>query len=222
MVVTKADVYEQVIHTERPVCPHCGQQMSIWECVDTGLSCGSGWGTPYLFICANDACPLFVSGLKAMKANYGRTCSCRCIHLPGSRGTETMVVFSFGVCQEGLLDENAVAADRLRGTNRDPAVLELMACFKRKNLAALQTSLFDDTIYWKVRMRAADLIGELGILDALETMQSTKFRDNRVGDAVRAAIQKIHEINATQECPHCKEIIEAKAKICTQCGRRLT
>jgi len=50
MVVTKADVYEKVIFAERPVCPHCGKEMKISECHDTGLSCGSGWGTPYLFV----------------------------------------------------------------------------------------------------------------------------------------------------------------------------
>ena len=37
MVVTKADVYEKVIFAERPVCPHCGKEMKISECHDTGL-----------------------------------------------------------------------------------------------------------------------------------------------------------------------------------------
>ena len=71
MVITKADVYEKVILAEKPVSPHCGQRMRIWECSETGLLCGSGWGSPYLFVCVDDGCPLFVNGWKEMKKNYG-------------------------------------------------------------------------------------------------------------------------------------------------------
>jgi hypothetical protein len=221
MVITKADVYEKVILAERPVCPHCGQRMKIWECSETGLSCGLGWGTPYLFVCVNDGCPLFVNGWKGMKSNYGRTCSCRCICLPDSGLTEMMMVFSSGDCKPGLLDEGVIAEDKLRGTDEDPAVQQLIGYFEREDLASLQASLLDDAAHWKVRLRAAELLGELGLLQALEPLQTARFRDKRIADAVRAAIQRIHEINDTQECPHCTEIIGAEVKICTQCGRPL-
>ena len=221
MVVTKADVYEKVILSERPVCPHCGKRMRIWECWETGLSCGSGWGTPYLFVCVDDGCPLFVNGWEEMKRNYGRTCSYRCICLPGSGHTEAMMVFSSGDCWPGLLDEAAIAVDRLRGTNEDPAVRQLKRYFERKDLAALQARLLDDAAYWKVRLRAAELLGELGLLEALEPLQATRFTDKRIADAVRAAIGRIHEINDTQECPHCTEIVGANVNTCAQCGRPL-
>jgi len=48
-----------------------------------------------------------------------------------------MMVFSSGDCQPGLLDETDIAVDRLRGTNEDPAVRQLMRYFERKDLAAL-------------------------------------------------------------------------------------
>jgi hypothetical protein len=220
-VVTKADVYEEVILTERPVCPYCGGKMRIWECQDCGLSCHAGWGTPYLFICADDECPLYVNGWEEMKKNYGRTCSYRCIYLPGAGGTETMAVFSSRDCISELLDEETVAADRLRGTAMDPVVQQLIASFKGKDLAALQENLLDDTTYWKTKAEAAALVGELGPLELLELLESTIFRDKRVAGAVQNAIKRIHEINQTRECPYCKEVVTAELTICSQCGRPL-
>jgi hypothetical protein len=222
MVVTKADVYEKVILSERPVCPHCGQRMRIWECSESGLSCGSGWGTPYLFVCTDDGCPLYVNGWKEMKKNYGRTCSYRCILLPDSNHTEAMMVFSSADCWPGLLDEAVIAADRLRGTNEDPAVQQQVQSFERQDLPALLVDLLDDAAHWKVRLKAAELLGELALPEALEPMQATGFTDKRIANAVRAAIQRIHETNNTQECPHCTETIGTDVNTCTQCGRPLT
>jgi len=131
------------------------------------------------------------------------------------------MVFSSGDCKPGLLDERAIGVDRLRGTNEDPAVRQLMRCFERKDLAALQASLLDDAAHWKVRLRAAELLGELGLLEALEPLRSARFGDQRIADAVQAAVQRIHEINDTQECPYCAEIVGANVNTCEQCGRPL-
>ena len=221
MVVTKADVYEKVIFVERPVCPHCGKEMKIWECAETGLSCGSGWGTPYLFVCMNDACPPFVNGWDAMKRGYGRKCSYRCICFPDSQKAEMMMVFSHADCQSELLDEAVVAADRARGTDEDPAVKELIQCFECRDLKALLASLLNDKVHYKVRTRAAELIGRLGLVKAIDPLRNHKFNDQRLRAAVRKAIATIHETNRTQECPHCAEIVDGEATACSQCGRHL-
>jgi hypothetical protein len=221
MVVTKADVYEKMISTDRPLCPQCGAQMKIWECTETGLSCGSGWGTPYLFVCLNDACPPFVNGWESMKSGYGRKCSFRCISFPDSLNTEMMMVCSYGDCQSGLLDEAVIAADRARGTDEDPEVQELQRCLEHKDLTALMDRLFDDKAYYRPRMRAAVWIGELGLVKAIDALRDHRFLDQRVRTVVREAIQKIHAINQTQECPHCAEIIEAQCATCSQCGGAL-
>jgi hypothetical protein len=41
MVVTRADIYEKAIFAKRPVYPHCGQEIKIWQCARTAFVCGS-------------------------------------------------------------------------------------------------------------------------------------------------------------------------------------
>jgi len=221
MVVTRADIYEKVIFAERPECPHCGEEMKIWECPEAGLSCGSGWGTPYLFVCMNNQCPPFVSGWDSMRRMYGRKCSYRCVCFPDSRKTEMMMVFSNVDCKSGIVDEGVVAADRARGTDEDPAVIELLQCFEHRDLNALLANLFDETIDYKVRIRAAELTGELGLVKSIELLRNHNFKDQRVDTAVHNAIKRAHEINRSRECPYCAEIIEAEATVCSECGREL-
>ena len=222
MVVTKADVYEKVISAERPVCPHCGKEMKISECLDTGISCGSGWGTPYLFVCLNDECPPFVNGWENMERNYGRKCSYRCICFPDSRKTELMMVLSSSEGEWNIVDEDVIAADIARGTASDPAVQELVQCLESKDVRTLLDSLFDDKVYYKVRLKAAELIGELGSVEAIEPLRNRKYKNQLIATKVRDAIKRIHEISGTRECPYCTEIIEAKATTCSQCGRDLS
>ncbi len=221
MVVTKADVYEKVIFADRPACPHCGKEMKILECTDTGLSCGSGWGTPYLFACFNDECPAFVNGWETMKRDYGRTCSYRCICFPGSQHTEMMMVFSSAGGKSDIIDETVIAADRARGTGEDPAVQELTGLYESRDAEALMANLFDENTYYKVRLRAAELIGELGLLETVERLRTCRFTDQRINTAVRNTIKRIHEINGTRECPYCAEIVDPAATTCAECGKEL-
>ena len=222
MVVTKADVYEKVIFADRPLCPHCGKEMNISECADTGLSCGSGWGTPYLFICFNDKCPAFVNGWETMKKDYGRKCSYRCISFPNSQNTEMMMVSSYADGKADIIDDEVIAADRDRGTAADPAVQELVGCFESKDLKALLSNLLDQRVYYKLRLKSAELIGELGLVEAIEPLRSHKFNDQRIVTKVRDAIKRIHEIAGTQECPYCCEVIDRHATICSECARDLS
>jgi len=222
VVVTKADIYEKVIFAERPVCPHCAKEMKVWECHESGLSCGSGWGTPYLFVCFNDECPAFVKGWKAMKSNYGRRCSYRCICFPDSLKTEMMMVFSQHDGKASIVDEKVIAADRASGTAEDPAVQELIRCFECRDVKSLLTSVFDEKAYYKVRLKAAELIGELGLIETIEPLRNHEFKDQRIATRVPDAIKRIHKINRTQECPFCTEIVETGATTCRHCGRDLS
>lgn len=220
MVVTRADIYEKVIFAERPLCPHCGQEMKIWQCAKTPYMCGARWGSPYLFVCLNDACPPFVKGWERMKKDHGRTCSYRCICYPDSEKTETMLVFSPTDCKAGIIDEAVVAADRAKGTPEDPEVQALMGDFERQDVSALKAKLYDDSLHYKVRQKAATLMGELGLVETIELLQNQPIKDQRIRAKVGEAIKRIHEINGTQECPYCKEITDAGTTTCQHCGRR--
>ncbi|MDY6950769.1 MAG: hypothetical protein SWE60_04595 [Thermodesulfobacteriota bacterium] len=219
MVLTKADVYEKMISADRPVCPYCGREMKIWACGQSGFISGGRWGSPYLYLCGNDACPLYAEGWNHMQATYGRPCSYRCIRYPDAGGTAARAVYSSD--KSGIIDEADIAVDRARGTDRDPAVQRLMALFRTADLKGLLSSLFDRNLYYKVRMRAAAFIGELGLAEAIEPMLDFGFRDERLAAQVRHGVRRIHEINATKECPFCAEVIEAKAHVCSYCGRPL-
>jgi hypothetical protein len=221
MVVTKADVYAKVISAERPVCPHCGKEMRIWENLDPGLSCGSGWGTPYLFICQNNECPPFVNGWEHMKKNFGRTCSYRCICFPDSLNTEMMMVYTRVDIDSGIIDEAVIATDKARGTDEDPAVQELIQHFEAKNVNVLAATLSDAKAHHKVRAKAAELLGELGSRETIDFLSNFQSKDQRISTAVRQAIKRSHAINKTRECPFCTEIVQAGVATCSQCGREL-
>jgi len=219
MVLTKADVYEKMISADRPVCPYCGQKMKIMACGQSGFVSGGRWGSPYLFICDNDECPLYAEGWEHMRETYGRPCSYRCICYPDSGQTEARAVYSSN--KSGIIDEVDITADKARGTDDDPAVQRLMGLFDAADLEGLLSSLFDRDVYYKVRMRAAALIGELGLAEAIEPMLDFKLQDQRLAVQVRQGIKRIHEINQTRECPFCAEVIEAEAEVCKHCGRPL-
>lgn len=221
MVVTKADVYEKVIFADRPVCPHCDRQMRIWENLDPGLSCGSGWGTPYLFICQNDECPPYVNGWENMKKNYGRTCSYRCICFPDSLNTEMMMVYTRVDIDSGIIDEAVIAADKARGTAEDPAVQELIRHYEAKDVNALVAALSDKKAHYRVRVKAAELLGEIGSTETIDFLSNHQSGDQRISNAVRQAIDRIHAINDTRECPFCSEVVQAGVATCSQCGREL-
>ena len=219
MVVTKADVYEEVIFAERPVCPHCGKEMSIYECGQGGVVTGSRWGTPYLFICVNDQCPLFVKGWKHMRESYHHSCSYRCFCYPDSHRTESMVVYS--PLMPGIIDENTITKARARGTLDDPEVQNLLDIFESRDLEGLIAVLLDEKRYYKLRLKAAELIGELGVSEVIEPLSNYKFKDQRIATRVRDIVQRIHEMNGTRVCPFCAEIIDATATTCSECGRKL-
>jgi hypothetical protein len=221
MVVTKADVYEDVIFAERPRCPHCSEEMKICESGDSALSCGSGWGTPYLFVCMNNECPPFVQGWENMRKNFGRKFSCRCICFPDSRKTESMLVTSYGDGRSEVIAEETIRRDRVRGTEEDPEVQALNRSFDAGEVEALLSILFDSKVYYKVRQKAAALIGELGMAEAVEPLLHHRFMDRRVADPARKAIQRIHEVAGSRECPFCTEVIDDGIAVCSECGREL-
>ena len=47
---TKEQVLGKILSKEKPICPHCSQEMSIWEVPPIEVGEGLGWGTPYLFV----------------------------------------------------------------------------------------------------------------------------------------------------------------------------
>jgi len=91
---TKAEVLQKILSQERAKCPYCGVEMRIWEVPQIGFEEGSDWGAPYLFVCFNNRCPMYMRGWDHIKDNYGHHASYRCICYPGTTNFECMAVFS--------------------------------------------------------------------------------------------------------------------------------
>jgi hypothetical protein len=71
----------------------------------------------------------------------------------------------------------------------------------------------------RVRLKAAEMIGDIGPLEAIEPIKSTRFGNEIIQKKVDESVKKIHERFFTRECPFCAEIIKKRAKICKHCGQ---
>ena len=79
----------------------------------------------------------------------------------------------------------------------------------------------DPTQPVRVRVKAAEIVGDIGELDAIDPMRSHKFGNDVLQTRVNEAVKKIHERYFTRECPFCAEIIKKRASICKHCGREV-
>jgi hypothetical protein len=79
--------------------------------------------------------------------------------------------------------------------------------------------LLDATEPERVRLKAAEMIGDIGVLEAIEPIKSARFGNEIIQKKVDESVIKIHERFFTRECPFCAEIIKKRAKICKHCGQ---
>lgn len=219
MIETKDQVLEKVISQERPQCPYCNQEMSIWEVPPINFSDGLGWGTPYLFVCFNDECPVFCQGWEDLKDNYAQTASCRCMNYPGTESFELMPVFSNQGGRGQIIDDQAVRQQELLKEAIKVGFATLAECYVNKDGPAIVTILLDSNQPAKVRLKAAEMIGDIGETESIEPIRNAKFGAAVVQKQVDESIKKIHERYFTRECPYCAEIIKKRAKICKHCNR---
>jgi hypothetical protein len=84
---------------------------------------GLGWNSDFLWMCANDDCPIFRKGFEQAFAMYGRTVSMRAIVEPDTGRHSVTPAFTFdpGHIQTFLAarDENASSAQRGRCNDED-------------------------------------------------------------------------------------------------------
>ena len=218
---TREEVLEKVMAMPRPKCPHCGVEMNLWEEPPMRFGDGLGWGTPYLFVCFNDECELYQSGWKHIEESYAHRASYRCMNYPGSDVYECIPVFSNMGMRGQIVDDEAMAEQE----NLKEAIkrgFNLLAdYYTTKDGPAIVQLLQDPLEPARVRLKAAEMIGDIGESEAIEPMRNMRFPNEILQEKVEEAIAKIHERHFTRECPFCAEIIKRRANVCKHCGKEV-
>jgi hypothetical protein len=216
---TKEQVLEKILQMEKPICPHCNKEMSLWEVPPISFSDGLGWGVPYLYVCFSDECELYTGGWESLEKNYGHKASYRCMCYPGSDNFECMPVFSPIGGQGQVIDDQALLAEEQLKENTKKGFNILAQCYVAKDGPTIMQILFDPAEPMRVRVKAAEMIGDIGKIEAVDPIRNKKFGNDVLQQTVETAVTKIHERNFTRECPFCAEIIKKRAKICKHCGK---
>jgi hypothetical protein len=81
--------------------------------------------------------------------------------------------------------------------------------------------LLDATEPGRVRVKAAEMIGDIGTVEAIEPLKNTRFGNKVLQKNVDESVKKIHARHFTRECPFCAEVIKKRAKICKHCNKEV-
>ncbi len=220
MVMESKDHYlEDMLSQKKPVCPHCKEEMSIWEVPPVSFSDGLGWGAPFLYVCFNDKCPLYESGWKELEENFGQKASYRCIKYKDSDKFECMPVFSPMGGTGQLIDNRTVMEQEVLKQNTIKGFSILTDCYLSKDEITITRMLLDTAEPMRVRIKAAEMLGDIAGMEAIDAIRNFDYKNNLLQKQVEAAIKKLHERHFTRECPYCTEIIKRRAKICKKCGK---
>jgi len=172
---TKEQVLERILTNPVPKCPHCGEEMNLWEVPPITVGDGLGWGTPYLYICFNDK----------------------------------------------VIDDQVLAEQEALKEAIKKGFSILAGCYVSKDGPQVLQMLLDVTEPVRVRVKAAEMIGDIGELEAIEPIRNVTFGNQILQKNVDEAITKIHQRFFTRECPFCAEIIKKRAKICKHCNKEV-
>jgi len=213
-IETKQEYLERVLAMQKPKCPHCNEEMKLWEAPLINVSDGLGWGSPFLFLCFNDDCPLYTQGWKDMEENFAQRASMRCFNYPGTEQYECMPVFSPMGATGQVLDDEMLAQEEMLREQTKKGFSILADCYVNKDGVAVMRLLSDACEPMRVRLKAAEMIGDIGEVEAIDPLRCMKAANQKLQEAIDNAVGKIHERFFTRECPFCAEIIKQRAKIC--------
>lgn len=221
MFETKEQVLERVLEQDKPICPHCNTEMKIWEIPPVAVGDGLGWDSPYMFVCFNDECPTYVQGWENLWENYAQNASYRCIKSPNDQNFELMPVFSSMGGQAQIIDEQEVAEREALKEQTKRGFSVLSECYVSNDPISVVRMLLDATEPARVRIKAAEMAGDMADLEAVDLLNNHKFGNQALQDTVNDAVSKIHERYFTRECPFCAEVIKKRAKICKHCNNEV-
>lgn len=216
---TKQEVLEKILSQKKPLCRYCSEKMKLWEVPPFSFSDGLGWGTPYLYVCFNDECPPYVQGWDDIQENYAYNASYRCMCYPGTEQYECIPVFSPVGATGQIIDDQVLAEQEVLKQAVKRGFEILTDAYMAKDGVTVMRLLLDATEPARVRAKAAEMIGDIGSLEAVEPLRSAKVGHQIIQKNIAASVSKIHERHFTRECPFCAEVIKKRAKICKHCSQ---
>lgn len=213
---------EQVMEDKKVKCPHCGQKLNKWSTPSFNFSDGLGWCTPFLYVCFNDECKFYKNSWQQMNETYGQEMGYRYMIHPDSGESSSIPVGNRHAMKGDIVDEIQEAQEKENQESRKKAFQVLTDYFISKDVDSILEMLFDEDGFGSVRLKAAEHLGEIGDIRAVEPMANCKFNHDVIQKKVEESIKKIHRKNFTMECPYCAETIKIRAKICKHCKKDLT
>ncbi len=221
-IETKEEYLQKVLDMEKPRCPHCDTEMTLWEVPPITFGDGLGWGTPYLFVCFNDECSAYKEGWDNLMETVEFSASYRCINTPGEENFQYMPVFSPAGGKGQMLDDQELANREALKEAMKVGFSVLTDFYINKDWDEIMKMLLDPMQPPRVRQKAAEMVGELGDNTAVEHLVNHKFPGRVLQETVDKAIEQLHDRHYTRECPHCAEIIKKRATLCKHCGREVS
>ena len=218
---TKQEILEKLLAMDKPKCPHCDQEMSLWEDPMIGSGDGLGWGVPYLFICFNDQCSMYTSGWDDLMNQTGHYASYRCMNYPGTEQYECIPVFGETGGKGQIIDNDTIAEQERFKEKMKTGFAILADCYINEDVVKMLSMLSDATEPVRVRLKAAEMLGDVADTEVIEPLRNLKIGNEKIVTMVEEAIQKIHTKYFTRECPFCAEIIKKRAKICKHCSKEV-
>jgi len=206
---------------EKHLCPHCSGELTLCHAPPVHVGDGLGWGSEYLFICLDDSCPLFVKGWEYIANQYGHVGSYRYMKIPNSKENYSMMVVSREAFTGSIVDIELVKRQNEHYQRQQEALAALDTCLSKKWLDPVLTVLLDESIRIDDRKRAVGLLAPLNDIACVEPLRNHSFRDPHLEQEVNLAIGAILAAHFLKECPHCAELIKARATVCKHCQRDL-
>ncbi|MDH3957750.1 MAG: zinc ribbon domain-containing protein, partial [Desulfobacteraceae bacterium] len=145
--------------------------------------------------------------------------SYRCMNYPGTKQFECIPVFSRTGGTGQIIDDEILAEQEILKEKTKRGFSILTDAYLAKDHVTVVRMLLDGTEPQRVRLKAAEMIGDIGVLEAIEPIKSARFGSEITQKKVDDSVKKIHERFFTRECPFCAEIIKKRAKICKHCGQ---
>lgn len=202
---------------ETKYCPHCKQQLSCCEAPPIHVGDGLGWGSEVLFICLNDACPIFLNGWDKIEQQYGHHASYRYMETPNSSEKNYMMVGNADAFKACVINKEELIAQNKRYQQQKEMLARLATSVAEKDITAPLAVLLEEAAAKDKRREAADCLAAIGDLAIIDPLRNHTFRDPALEHAANTAIKAVLKKNFKKECPYCAELVKEQAKKCMHC-----